>query len=104
MAVADFAGGLATIINELGASANVIDADGTNARSIDCVISSLGKEDEALVNAYGIDSRVLYTIETTNPPKQFDRVTYAGVVYVVKDVNPIDPNGTLVGYKCVVKS
>jgi len=103
MALVDFQNGLTDIISEFGATVNVVDADGTNARNIDCVISSLGKEDVALVNAYGVESRVMYTTELVAPPKKFGRVTYAGLVYVVKDVNPIDPNGTLVGYKCVVK-
>ena len=103
MSVADFNNGIKTILDALGSDYQWTDNAG-GVRSVRAAITTLGAEDAPLVNAVGIDARIMYLEPVTPGPSKFD--TFAnqfGAVYAAHDVHPIIIDNQLVGYKMVVK-
>ena len=59
--------------------------------------------DEAVINAYGVGTKILTFKASSGVPAKFDTITVQSERYTVNDVNPVHLNGFLVGYKLYVK-
>ncbi len=65
-----------------------------------------GKDDEALINAYGIEARKIQIGKVEPIPKKFDTISDAvtNTTYSIHDIHAAVVDGQLVGYRLVVKS
>lgn len=100
----DFAKGLKDIITQLGTPATVEDTAG-GVRNVRIAISTLGKEDQALINSLGEDARVIYA-QTLNPrPAKFHRfkIQASNEVFVIHTSHNIIIDNVIVGHKFMVK-
>lgn len=98
-----FIKGIRDIIKVAGSDFELITPQG-DSRSIRAAITSIGKDDGELVNAYGIEARVMYTLILDPAPKKFDRVTPPnGGRYIIEDAHALLINSAIVGYKCILK-
>jgi hypothetical protein len=94
-------------INLLGMPAVLTPAKGGAPVSLASVgFASLGRQDEALVNAYGPAAKVITisAAQTTAVPAKFDTLTVLGVEkFVLAAVHPIHAGPTIIGWKCYSK-
>jgi len=94
--------GATDVIRLLGVDMQLINADGTGSRNLR--VASYVTTEETIVNAYGIDAIVGYSLPVAPEPKKFDRLSVAGQSdMVIHSVHPFKPNGVLVAYKYVLK-
>ena len=65
----------------------------------------VGRDDLAIINAYGSETRIitLSTATTAVIPSQFDIFLAHGLAYVVQAVHEIWLNDDLIGYGCYCK-
>ena len=104
MIAAQFTRGIKEIIRRMGSDLNLV-APNNSSRPIRAVITSIGKEDAALINAYGIEARVLYLLTIDPPPKKFDRVTTLNnKTHVIQAVHDLLVDNAIVGHKCILDS
>lgn len=69
-------------------------------------VRTIGSEDEALVNAYGLGAK-LFTIavgDLPTPPKKFETLTIDGKVYVIDSVLPLYVDNAVDRWRCVGRS
>ncbi len=75
------------------------------ARTLKGVITSIGNNDQQLVNAVGIEASIFYCKALSPPAKKFDRLTNSsGIVFVIESVHEYRVNDVVVAHKMVVKS
>jgi hypothetical protein len=95
----------ATTVDLLGTTLQWTSVDG--AMTDTCVggFKIVGKDDVAVINAYGADTRIitLSTATTSIVPGQFDIFMAHGLAYVVQAVNEIWLNDDLIGFGCYCK-
>jgi hypothetical protein len=94
-------------IATLGLPASLSPAKGGAAVNLGEVgFASLGRQDEALVNAYGPAAKVI-TIRADKTgsvtPAKFDTVTIGAEKYVLAAVHPIHSGTAIIGWKCYSK-
>lgn len=103
MSAGDFALAIQQIVQELGNTLTVTDTAGAT-RTMRGAVTTIGKEEAALVNSVGIEARIVYTRNEANPLQKFEMIrTVNGGQYTVLDVHMIELDNTIVGYKAVVK-
>jgi len=94
-------------IDSLGMPAVLTPAKGGAPVSLASVgFASLGRQDEALVNAYGPAAKVITisAAQTATVPAKFDTLTVLGVErFVLAAVHPIHAGPTVIGWKCYSK-
>ena len=97
------------VIDLLGVVASLqhVKPPSTTVANIKVGFSSISKDDQALVNSYGVGGKVI-TIKaadvTALAPVKFDRVTVGTEAYTIDAVVPVHlPGGAVVGYRCFVK-
>lgn len=69
-------------------------------------VRTVGSEDEALVNAYGIGAKLLTVngIDLPVAPVKFDTFTIDGVVFVADSVLPVYLNDSVDRYRVIARS
>ena len=88
----------ANIIKRLGS--DFIFKDGATPRTIRAALVNIGKEDQVLVNALGVEGRILYIQPTTPPPGKFNEaISPTGRVYAVHFIHEIIVDDQLLGFK-----
>jgi len=99
----------AQIINTLGvtASLNRVKPPSTVTANIKVGFAAISKEDQVLVNSYGISGKVI-TFKAIDvialPPIKFDRVVIGNEAFTIDTVVPVHlPGGAIVGYKAYIK-
>lgn len=103
MIAGTFANGIFQIIKIMGSDMS-LEAPTGAIRPIRAAITTIGKDDGELINAVGIEGRVMYLRTLDPPPKKFDRVIAPNAaVYVIQNVHDIMVDNTVVGHKCVLK-
>ena len=95
-------------IATLGLPASISPAKGGKSISIPAVgFASIGRQDETLVNAYGVAAKVI-TIRAdqmgATVPAKFDTVTIGSEKFVLAAVHPIHSGTAVIGWKCYSKS
>lgn len=91
-----------SLIDNVGVPATFTPAGGAG-QSIKCAMSR--PQPDRVIGDYTEDSRVV-TIsapDVTVAPKQFDRLTVNGNGYVISSVAPLNVQGTIVAYRCMVQ-
>lgn len=100
----DFSGGIDQVIKVLGNNVTYTDNAGTT-HNVRMAISTVGKDDGAVVNALGLDARIGYIKPMTPAPQKFDNVSApSGEVFTVHDVNAVMVDSAVVGYKLVMQA
>lgn len=100
----DFSGGLSQIVQALGSNLTITKPDGSS-RSARGAITTIGTENAQLINAIGIEGRVIYFLNLTPTIEKFDSITAPnGREYAVRDVHEIMVDDSVVGLRCVVAS
>lgn len=103
---AKVAGGFNTAIDTLGVPMQWTSAkDDLKTANIVGGFRTVGKDDQVIINSYGIETKVI-TIKagaTPEPPLKFDRFVVHGEVYVAQSSHQIHLNGVLIGHKCYCK-
>jgi hypothetical protein len=100
-------GAFDSTINALGVSAMFKRAAGA-APAIPLVVgfSSPRKDDTAVVNAYGIEAKIITVSRATFPagevPAKFDTFEIDGKKFVAQSAHDVMLNATLIGWKCIV--
>jgi hypothetical protein len=93
-------------IGVLGIPAYIISAKTSVRIDLPSVgFASMGKQDEALVNAYGVAAKVI-TIradQIANIPEKFDTMFIGAERFVLAGVHPIYCGPAVIGYKCYAK-
>ena len=94
-------------IETLGLPATWTAAQGGATQALPQVgFASLGRNDETLVNSYGVAAKVI-TIRAdqmgTNQPHKFDSITIGTEKHVLAAVHPIHAGVVVIGWKCVSK-
>ena len=95
-----------TTINMLGVPAVWSQAKAPEATAnITVGFKTAGKDDEEIVNAYGMGAKIITLIDgTTSPaPLKFDRIEIDNEVYTLGAVMPIHLNGTVIGHKAIAR-
>jgi hypothetical protein len=80
-------------------------AEGGQSASIVAGFRAVGKDDEVIINSYGIETKVI-TVKVDSlpvPPQKFDRFVVQGETYVAQSSHQIYLNGVLIGHKCYCK-
>lgn len=100
--ISDFVAGVDVILDTLGSDMVLTDVNG-GARNVRGAITSVGKDDEPLVGAVGVDTRILY-LKNLNPrPVKFDVITTGtGDKYTIHSVHVIEVNNGVAAIQCVV--
>ena len=100
----------AAVINTLGVPVTLARAKppSTVTANIKVGFAGISKEDQVLVNSYGINGKVI-TFKAVDvvatPPTKFDSVTMAsGETYTIDTVVPVHlPGGAIVGFKAYIR-
>ena len=99
----------AQIIDVLGVTADLqrVKPPATITAGIKVGFASISKEDQALVNAYGVSGKVI-TFKAVDvaatPPAKFDTIVCGTERYVIDTVVPVHlPGGVVVGWKAYIK-
>lgn len=98
-----------SVINTLGVNANLqrVKPPATQTNNIKVGFAAVSKEDEVLVNSYGVSGKVITIKEsdvTATPPVKFDRIVIGNEAFVIDTVVPVHlPGGAIVGYKAYIK-
>lgn len=105
MSAADhFRTGINKILNTLGSVMTLRKPSG-DERDVLSVFTSIGQSDGQLINALGIEGKLIYCLPLTPPPQKFDRfVMPGGRAYVIHDAHDVIVEGVLVAHKCAVKA
>jgi hypothetical protein len=93
-------------INTLGAPMKWVQAKAPKATAeIIAGFRAVGVRDVALVNAYGVEAKIITVRAGTTPvpPAKFDSFEVAGEVYVAQAVHEVHANERLLGYKLFCK-
>ena len=100
-----FRNGFNQTVDALGTTVTWASADGTLSEVMVCSFRSVGRDDIAIINAFGSEIRVIVmsTSTTARVPSQFDTFMVHGMVYVVQAAHEIWLNDALVGYRCYCK-
>ena len=97
---ADFQKGIRDIIRMLGSDVTISRPDGSGQVTKHVAIVSLGREDTALIQALGVEARIIYAEPMTPAPQKMDRVvSQTGHEYTIRFVHEILVDNTMVGYK-----
>ncbi len=76
------------------------------AVSLTCGLRMVGLDDINIVNAYGIETRII-TVDADlvqRPPVQYDAFLLGSARFVVQAIREVRMNDTLLGYKCYCRS
>jgi hypothetical protein len=98
------------VIDLLGVVASLqhVKPPSTTVANIKVGFAGISKEDQVLVNSYGINGKVI-TFKAVDvvatPPTKFDSVTMAsGETYTIDTVMPVHlPGGAIVGFKAYIR-
>jgi hypothetical protein len=95
--------GINQVVQLMGTNVQLEDLAG-GIRPIRAAITSIGKEDGALINAVGIEGRIVYALPLTPDPLKFHTITTpTGKVYTIHDIHEILVDGVVGGYKMICK-
>jgi hypothetical protein len=104
MIATTFESGMREIIRRMG-SDMALEAPSGATRPIRAVITSIGRDDGDLINAVGVEARVMYLLSIDPPPEKFDRVILPNTrSYVLQDVLEIMVDNQVIGHKCPLRS
>ena len=73
--------------------------------AINVGLKTAGPKDVEIVNAFGIDAKILTirAIDMTTPPEKFDTFTVNGERFTADAVHPVLLNGTVIGWKIYIR-
>lgn len=106
MGVPDLAAVPTTLIDTIGVPASLqVSKTGAVVSLRRVGFASVGRMEEALVNAYGVTGKVITVKAADAEPVRLDRIVVLGESYTIDAVNPIHApgSGTVVAYRCYVK-
>ena len=94
-----------TVLQIGGTNLEWTDMNG-QTRTIRGIISMFGRDDGALINAYGAEARVIQFGNINPWPQKFDRILepVTQTVYTVEDIHNIVMDGVLIAHRAVVKA
>jgi hypothetical protein len=99
---ADLRAGAAKVIAVAGADFELVAPNGANPRPLR--VASFTNTEEIIINAYGADAMVGYSLPIDPVPVKFERLRRAGEAdMVVHAVKRYEPNGVLIALKYVLK-
>lgn len=97
------------IIDRLGSpgSHEMAKAPGTITPITKIAMQSIGRSEEALVNAYGVDGRKIHIKASSLlvPPEKFDLIVIGTQRHAITDVQPKleEGSGAVMGWQCFCK-